>query len=418
MPIIVCGISHKTASVALREQVVFASEKISLYLQDVMAGEGIRDVVLLSTCNRTELYCVADSVEQVVDWFCRQHTVARTLLEPALYLHVDQEAVTHLMQVACGLDSMVIGESQILGQLKDAFSESCAIGAVSPLFHRLFQQVFSVAKAVRTHTAIGACPVSISSSAVSLVKQHCQTSIGSTTVVLLGAGETIHLVMRYLKALNPLRIMIVNRSMDHAVELAEHYQVEAIEWSEIVRAIQQADVLISATGSAHPIVSRQMVEKREKPLLIVDIAVPRDVEEAVAELPEVHLKSIDDLVDVIQQNRQGREHAAEKAHEMIRQKSAEFLAWSHALDEVALTIRAYRNHVEVLCQTELVKARKQLDRGEDAVAVLSSFAKTFTNKLLHYPSVQLRQAGVDGRFDLLELTRQLFAISETNPEMI
>lgn len=418
MPIIVCGISHKTAPIELREKILFSAEKLPVYLNDLLTNENVREAVLLSTCNRSELYCDADDIEKVIEWFCRQHSLTKSLIETALYVHTGQEAVQHMMQVACGLDSMVLGETQILGQMKDAFSESCAAGSVGTLFNRLFQQIFAVAKEVRTNTAIGACPVSISSSAVNLVKQFFPNSLSTSTVLLLGAGDTIHLVLRYLSALTPKKIMIINRSLENARKLAETHQVEALAFSELPCALQQADILISATGSTQPIVTKTMLSERNKKLLIVDIAVPRDIEAEVSELANVQLFSIDDLKTIIQQNLHGRGHAAEKAQEMIRKRSLEFMAWLNSLDEVAITIGAYRKQVEMLCHAELVKFRRQLQNGADPADVLTSFAHALTNKLLHHPSVQLRQAGVEGRFDLLELARQLFAIPEPKSELI
>lgn len=418
MPIIVCGISHKTAPVALREQVIFAAEKLPLYLHDLLANENVREAVLLSTCNRSELYCEADDIQQIVDWFCRQHALPRQTIESVLYLHQDQDAVQHMMQVACGMDSMVMGEPQILGQMKEAFSESCAAGSVGPSFNRLFQQIFSIAKEVRTNTSIGACPVSISSSAVNLIKHSFADAINTANVLLLGAGDTIQLVLRYLKAHHPKQIWIANRSMENAKAVADTFGAEAIAFSELSDLLQKTDIIISATGSTQPIITRHMLEKRSKPIFIVDIAVPRDVDESAATLPNVQLYSIDDLKMIIQQNRHGREHAAEKAHEMIRKKSHDFMAWLNSLDEVATTIRAYRQQIEELCHAELVKYRRQLQRGDDPADVLTSFANSLTNKLLHHPSVQLRQAGFEGRFDLLELARQLFAIPEPKTELI
>jgi glutamyl-tRNA reductase len=418
MPIIVCGISHKTAPVALREQVIFAAEKVQLYLNDLRQNENVREALLLSTCNRSELYCETDDIHQVIDWFSRQHSLSKDMLESVLYVHTEQAAVQHMMNVACGLDSMVMGEPQILGQMKDAFSESCAAGSIGTVFNRLFQQVFAIAKEVRTNTSIGACPVSISSSAVNLIKQAFSGSLSGSTVLLLGAGDTIHLVLRYLKALNPQRILIVNRNADNAYALAKDFDAEVIIFSELSAALQRADVLISATGSVQPIVTKVMLSSCHKPICIVDIAVPRDVEAAASELPNVQLHSIDDLKTIIQQNRHGREHAAEKAHDMIRVKSQEFMAWLNSLEEVATTITAFRKQIENLCHAELVKFRRHLQRGEDPADVLTNFAHSLTNKLLHHPSVQLRQAGFEGRFDLLELARQLFVIPEPKSELI
>jgi glutamyl-tRNA reductase len=418
MPILVCGINHKTAPVALREKVVFAQDKLALYLNDLVTQENIQEAVLLSTCNRSELYCSSDDVNKVTDWFCRQHSLSRDDIESVMYFYQDMEAVKHLMNVACGLDSMVLGESQILGQMKEAFSEGCAAGSVGPMFNRLFQQVFTVAKEVRTNTAIGACPVSVSSAAVNFIKQHFLNNLNQATLVLIGAGVSAELVLRHLKNDNLKKIMIANRSFENASKLAQKYTGEVISLTKLPKALAKADIVISATGGAQPVVTKSMLTLREKPLLIVDIAVPRDVEMNVAELENVSLYSIDDLKEIIQKNLQGREHAALKAREVIKQKSHEFMVWLNSLDMVAVTIRAYRKQIEDLCHAEMTKAMRQLKRGDDPMEVMSSFAQALTNKLLHTPSVQLRQAGYEGRLEILQLAQQLFAIPEPKSQVL
>lgn len=417
MPIIACGINHKTATVALREQVIFPPEKIGLYLNDLVTQENIREAVLLSTCNRSELYCVADDVEKVTDWFCRQHQLTQAEILPLMYFHCDQAAIEHIMNVACGLDSMVLGESEILRQLKDAFSESCAASTVGTLFNRLFQEVFAVAKEVRNNTAIGACPVSVSSAAVSFIKEIYPAHFNQATVLLIGAGVTADLVMRYLKAHSPQRVLLVNRSRQNAAVFAEKYQCEVICWTRLPEALLEADIVISATGSPMPIITKSMLAACYKPLFIMDIAVPRDVEPTVAELNHIHLHSIDDLKAIIQKNLRGREHAANKAREMVKQKSQDFVIWLNSLEMVATTIRAYRRQVEDLCRIELSKAKKQLSLGDDPTQVLDNFSHALANKLLHTPTVQLRQAGYEGRLEILQLAQELFAISTLELEL-
>lgn len=413
MPILACGINYKTASIALREKVAFAQEKLALYLNDLVIHENIQEAVILSTCNRSELYCSTDDVNVVMDWFCRQHCISREEVESSMYFYHDLEAVQHIMNVACGLDSMVLGESQILGQMKDAFSESCAAGSVGPLFNRLFQQVFAVAKEVRTNTAIGACPVSVSSAAVNFIRKVASVPLAQATVLLIGAGVTIDLALRHLKNTTPKRIIIANRSIKNASVLAQKYTAEVVGLTQLSSVLCEADIVIASTGCATPIVTKSMLNARTKPLFMIDIAVPRDIEVNVAECAHVYLYSIDDLKEIIQKNVQGREHAAEKAIEAIKQKSLGFMMWLNSLDKVATTIRAYRKQVEDLCHTELAKANRQLKRGEDPSQVIASFAHALTNKLLHAPSVQLRQAGYDGRLEMLQFARQLFAIPDT-----
>jgi glutamyl-tRNA reductase len=329
-----------------------------------------------------------------------------------MYFYQDADAIEHIMQVACGIDSMVLGESQILGQMKHAFSESCAAGTVDTLFNRLFQNVFVVAKEVRTNTSIGACPVSVSSAAVNFVKQFYPNELEHAHVAVIGAGVTIELVMRHLKTHQPRRLTIVNRSVENAADIAKAYLAEQVPLTQIHSLLDQIDIIITATGSALPIITKSMLQARTKPIFIVDIAVPRDVESSVVELDQVNLYSIDDLKGIIQQNLRGREHAAEKAREVIKARTHDFMVWLKSLDLVATTIRAYRKQIEDLSEGELSKALRQLQRGDDPANVLTAFARSLTNKLLHTPTVQLRQAGFEGRIEILQLAQQLFAISE------
>lgn len=418
MAIFVIGINHKTAPIELREKVYFAVDKLPLYLQDLLTRGYAHEAVMLSTCNRSELYCEADDLEAVCDWFCAQTSASRAELESALYVYRDQRAVAHMMDVACGLDSMVLGEPQILGQMKESFSESCSVGAVGAIFHRLFQQIFSTAKEIRTATAIGACPVSVASAAVHFVKQKIQ-AFENAKIILIGAGETTALMMRYLKA-HATNVTFVNRSIENAQALAAEFGGNVVGIDALSEVIKEADVVFSATGSAVPIVTRDMVThaiaaRQGAPMLLLDIAVPRDIDPAISDIAGAQLYCIDDLRDIIQHNRRGREHAALKAHEMIEQKSADFIASLTSIDKISHAISVYRGKIEELCQTELLKAKRQLQHGVDPAEVLDAFAHSFTQKLLHAPSVQLRQAGEEGRFELLKFAKQLFGIPE--PEM-
>jgi glutamyl-tRNA reductase len=420
MSIFVIGINHKTAPITLREKVYFAKDLLSLYLQDLLNRGYAHEAVLISTCNRSELYCDADDVSAIRDWFFTQTTLPRQELEAATYIYCDEEAVAHIMQVACGLDAMVLGEPQILGQMKEAFSESCTAGAVATLFHRLFQQVFTIAKDIRTTTAIGACPVSVASAAVHFAKQQLP-EFTQANIVLIGAGATTELLMRYLKTQLTKPITLVNRSTENATALADELGGCVYGLDRLALALARADVVFSATGSAVPIVSKAIVAeamqaRQEKPIILIDIAVPRDVELAVLELTNVRLYHIDDLKVIIEKNRQGREHAADKAREMIRYKSIEFFTEYKSYDKVTHIIRAYRGQIEDICRAELIKAKQQLHLGADPAQVLDTFAQAFTKKLLHAPSVQLRQAGVEGRLELLRFAKQLFAIPDSEIE--
>lgn len=422
MSIFVVGINHKTASVTFREKVYFTLDNLPLYLQDLLQRGHTQEAVILSTCNRSELYCDTEDSEAIVNWFCAQTALSRSQLEPLLYFYHHEKAVAHIMQVACGLDSMILGEPQILGQMKEAFSESCTAGAVDTLFHQLFQHVFSVAKEIRTATAIGACPVSVASAAVHFAKKQA-AAFAQAKVVLIGAGDTTELLIRYLKNHLTFPITLVNRNTEKAVTLLQALgggEVYGLDKLEV--ALANADIVFTATGSAIPVVSKAIIAnvmaRRNKSLTLIDIAVPRDIEPSVTELPDVHLFCIDDLKKIIEENRQGREHAANKAHEMIRKKSLDFMLEMQSSDKVAHTIRAYRGQIEEICRIELIKAKQQLHLGSDPAHVLDMFAHSFIKKMLHVPSVQLRQAGVEGRYELLRVAKQLFAIPDLEAEHI
>jgi glutamyl-tRNA reductase len=425
MSIFVIGINHHTAAVTLREKVYFSLDKLALYLQDLLSIGHVSEAVLLSTCNRSELYCETDDTHAVHAWFCAQ-TTARAELAAAVYTYRDETAVAHIMTVACGLDSMVLGEPEVLGQMKQAFSESCAAGAVSALFHRLFQQVFNVAKEIRTTTAIGACPVSVASAAVRFAKTLAN-DFANSKVVVIGAGDSAELLLRYL-LYQVKSITIVNRSVEKAQVLAAEFACHAIGMHELVSALAAADIVFSATGSPVPIVTKEIVAaalpQRTTSLTLIDIAVPRDIDAAVmelsahTELSPVQLYCIDDLKTMIEKNKQGREHAAQKARAMIMQKSRIFMTELASIDKVAHTIRAYRGQIEAICCAELIKAKQRLHQGAEPAAVLDAFAHAFTRKLLHAPSMQLRQAGAEGRFELLKFAKQLFAIPDAEIERL
>jgi glutamyl-tRNA reductase len=420
MSIIVIGVNHTTASLAIREKIYFSLDTLPLYLQDILQRGYANEAVLLSTCNRSELYCDTKDVLLVQDWFYAQTMLPYTEIQPATYLYHGETAVLHIMEVACGLKSMILGEPQILGQMKQAYSESCAAGAVGALFHRLFQYVFMIAKDIRTTTSIGACPVSVASAAVHFAKQQLKT-LAELQVVLIGAGETAELLMRYLNTHVTKPIILVNRSIDKAYKLIHTFGGHFYNLDCLPTVLAKADVIFSATGSAKPIVNKAMVieamqKRQQKPMLLIDIAVPRDIEPQVSSHPHVELYCIDDFKDMIAKNRQGREHAADKARDKIREKSLAFINEIASLDKVTHTIRAYRGQIEDLCQIELTKAKQHLHQGINPADVLEMFAKAYTNKLLHAPSVQLRQAGVEGRFELLRFAKQLFAIPDAETD--
>jgi len=407
------GINHRTAPVDIRERVAFSPQRLESALQALLRLPTVEESAILSTCNRTELYCYLEQQEiaPVIDWLAAYHHLPKEQFEPYIYQYSGQEGIRHLLRVASGLDSMVLGEPQILGQMKEAYQAASSSGSATRLLGRLFQHTFSVAKQVRTDTAIGASPVSVAYAAVSLARQIFG-DLGKHTALLIGAGETIELATRHLHEHSLGRMIIANRTLERAHNLAAEFDGFAIGLDEIPAHLAEADIVISSTASQQPILRqgevREALHKRKhRPILMVDIAVPRDIEPQVGELDDIYLYSVDDLQEVIADNLRSRQEAASQAEEIIEVQAAHFIGWLKSLDAVN-TISAIRGQAESYRQEVLDKARRQLSQGKDPEQVLEFLANTLTNKLLHAPSSQLRQAGFDGRPDIIEVARTLF----------
>lgn len=419
MHLLAVGVNHKTAPVNIRERISFAPEVLPHALRDLTRQPLVREAAILSTCNRTELLCYAsnDNAGSIVDWLEQFHQLQGADVRPYVYIHPEQNAVRHLLRVASGLDSLVLGEPQILGQVKNAYHTAVQAGTVGTLLGRLFQHTFSVAKQVRTDTAIGSSPVSVAFAAVSLAKQIF-SDLPQHTALLIGAGETIELAARHLHENAIGRMIIANRTVERAHGIAQAFGAYAISLSEIPTHLAEADIVISSTASQLPILGKGAVERaikqrRHKPMLMVDIAVPRDIEPEVAELPDVYLYSVDDLKEIIDEGLRSRQAAAQQAEEIIDTQVLRFMDWRRALDSVT-TIRAYREHAEQLRDAEIDRALRLLARGEEAPAVVQQLARALTNKLLHTPSTQLKRAGAEGRVELLDAARELFDLKPRN----
>lgn len=412
MNLTLLGINHQTAPVELREQVAFSPERMPEALASALAVEGTDEVVILSTCNRTEIYAAGRVDDnRLRQWLAAYRGVGPEALVDSLYLRRDEEAVIHLMKVACGLDSLVLGEPQILGQVKSAYAVSREYGAVGSMLHQTFQHAFSIAKRVRSETAIGENPVSVAYAAVSL-SQQIFSDLSKVHVLLIGAGETVELVAQHLRQKNVGGITVANRTLSRAAALADAFDAEAVLLSDIPDQLHRADVVISSTASQLPILGKGAVEsalrrRKHRPMFMVDIAVPRDIEPEVARLDDVFLYTVDDLRDVIEENRRSRESAAARAEQIIREGVTEWQRQTRALNAVG-TIRAFRRSAEEIRDAELEKARAALQRGLPAEDVLATLARGLTNKLLHTPTMRLKQAGEEGRDDHLRLTHELF----------
>lgn len=415
MTLLTLGVNHKTAPVAIRERVTFGPDIIVAALRSLRSQPGVAEAVILSTCNRTELCCVVTdpSDEPLSRWLGGFHGLRAGEIRPYLYVHGDQQAIRHLLRVASGLDSMVLGEPQILGQVKAAFQTAQAAGATGKLLGRLFQHAFSVAKLVRTETSIGASPVSLAFAAVSLARQIF-AELQHQTALLIGAGETIELAARHLHQNGIGRILVANRTLERAHALASQFDGFAIALTEIPHHLPEADILISSTASPLPVLGKGTVEtalkkRRHRPIFMVDLAVPRDIEPEVASLDDVYLYTVDDLEAVIEENRRSRLEAAGEAEEIIEYHTGEFLSWLRSLDAVGL-IQGFRQQAEVLRDEVLARALHLLEHGKSPQEALGFLAHTLTNKLLHAPSTRLRQAGRDGQVELLEAANELFQL--------
>ena len=420
MGFIALGINHRTAGVEVRERVSFSPEQLPDALQRLRAEAGADEVAILSTCNRTELYCAQEQLDadRLVEWVARFQGMTAEELRRSSYLHQDAGAVNHMMRVAAGLDSMVLGEPQILGQMKDAWQAARTAGTLGPYLDRLFQSTFNMAKQVRTDTAIGENPVSVAFAAVSLARQIF-ADLRRSTALLIGAGETIALVARHLFEQGVGRIIVANRTLQRAELLSEPLGGQAIVLTQIPDILAECDVVISSTASPLPIlgkgaVERALKQRRHKPMFMVDIAVPRDIEPEVGSLADVYLYTVDDLHEVIEENMRSRQGAAEAAERLIELGTGEFMQRLRALAAVDV-VRSYRQKAEQARDQELQKALAKLQRGADPEQVMTEMARLLTNKLLHEPSVQLKQMTAQGRIEALALAQELFALGDSAP---
>jgi glutamyl-tRNA reductase len=419
--LIALGLNHQTASIDLRARVAVSAELLPEALESLLRQEGVLEASVISTCNRTEVYCCVEAGAEAVpaEWLAMQHRIELNELRGSLYQHVDGAAVRHLFRVATGLDSLVLGEPQILGQVKDAWQHSRNAGAVKAALDRLFQHSFAVAKRVRTDTRIGAHPVSVAFASVRLA-QRVFAELSQATVLLIGAGETIELTARHLADQNVKRLLIANRTYDNAHALAQRFGGYALGLDELLLHLPEADIVFSATAATDPIVSRSDVayalkKRRHKPMLLMDLAVPRDIDPAVGELDDVFLYTVDDLDQVIEEGMRSRREAAEQAEAIIDLQVDHFLAWWRASDQQGV-IRHIRSQAESERDALLLKAQQMLVQGKAAEDVLRFLATTLTNKLLHAPSANLRAAAQRGDIDLLRAGERLFAATDVRLE--
>ncbi|MCS3902081.1 glutamyl-tRNA reductase [Methylohalomonas lacus] len=413
MSLLAVGLNHNTAPVALRERVNIGPEAVPEALAGLRAASGAEEAAILSTCNRTEVYCALGDGDPaaVVDWFQSYHQLPDQQIRPHLYSHPNASAVKHMMRVASGLDSMVVGEPQVLGQMKSAYDTALQAGAIGNLLNRLFQHSFSVAKEVRSRTAVGHHPVSVAFAAVRLA-QHIFGDLRGYTALLLGAGETIELTARHLHKNGLGRLVVANRNLARAQDLAADYSGYAISLTDLPQHLAEADIIIGSTSSPMPLIDLAQMQaaiqtRKHRPVFIVDMAVPRDIDPAVGDLNDVYLYSVDDLREVIEENLRNRHEAALEAEEIINDQVITFMDWMLSRDAVS-TIRALRGQAWMVQQEAVDNARRKLSQGADPERLLNEVTRALTNKLLHLPTTQLRDASARGRDDLLQAVQELY----------
>jgi glutamyl-tRNA reductase len=418
MPLHILGLNHNTAPVEIREQVVFTGDELDHALAAVTGLDGVEEAVVLSTCNRTEFYVetTAEGQQCLKDWL--RHDLSLSEAACAALFSLDKEdAIRHLFRVACGLDSMVLGEPQILGQLKDAYRQSDEHGSVGKQLNRLFHHTFSVAKKVRTDTEIGSSPVSVAYAAVNLANQFF-AGFSQHTALLIGAGVTMELAAKHLYSKDIGRLFVANRDLARAQKLATQFDGFALPLSELDGTLPEADILISSTASAETIVSLQQMTaaikaRKHKPVFAVDIAVPRDLDPDIGELDDVYLYTVDDLEEVITEGQSNREAAALDANKILDDETRRYLSIERS-KEVAPVITALRDHGDELRAQVLEQARRRLAKGADSDEVLEYVTSALLKKLLHQPSVRLREAGERSEKEYVQAIRELFGLDEAD----
>lgn len=416
MTIFALGVNHKTASVALREQVAFSPEQLHQALPALREQTGVAEAVILSTCNRTELYCQgATSIDMLVGWLAGYHRLPLEQLREHCYIYEDNAAIEHLMAVASGLDSLVLGEPQILGQVKQAYQFARNQASVGTVLERLFQSTFRVAKTVRNETKVGENAVSVAYAAVNLAR-HIFSELPQSRVLLVGAGDTAELVAQHLTEHGVKQLMVANRTLARASAVADKFAGQAHTLGELAELLPQADIIISSTASPLPIIGKGLIEsalkaRRRQPMLLIDLAVPRDIEEQVNELNDAYLYTVDDLQGIITENLRNREEAAAEAKVIISEHSNAFTAWLRQLDHVDV-IRDFRQRTEQMSTEQLQRARNQLAAGKDPEDVMNELAQRLTKQFLHQPTQMMREAGAAGDYETLAVFQRLIADDE------
>jgi len=413
MQLFAFGVNHHTAPLDIREHVAFSEDSMRHALHDLVGHQLVKEAAIVSTCNRTEIYCNTDTPDKAVSWLADFHHLRSGDLEPYLYKLVREQAVKHAFRVASGLDSMVLGEPQILGQMKNAVKSAEQAGTLGLLLHKMFQRTFFVAKEVRTSTEIGTSSVSMAAASARLA-ERIFGNISEQKVLFIGAGEMIELCAAHFAARHPAHVTVANRTAERAEALARRFNAHPISLGELPDQLALHDIVVTSTASPLPILGKGMLERaikqrKHRPIFIVDLAVPRDVEAEVAELDDVFLYYVDDLADIVKEGLDNRQGAVTQAENIIESNVTDFMHWVATRQSVP-TIRALRDQAERYRRHELARAHKLLAKGEDPEKVLESFSNGLTNKFLHLPSSVLNHATDKEREQLIELVNRLYQL--------
>jgi glutamyl-tRNA reductase len=425
MELIVLGLNHKTAPIEIRERLAFPEDRIETALHQVKSLTSLKENMILSTCNRVEIYAASREIENAIldlkHFLSRYHALSLKEFEKNLYSFVGEEAVKHIFRVASSLDSMVVGEPQILGQIKSAYNIAVESKTSGLILHRLLHRAFHVAKRVRTETKIGDRAVSVSFVAVELAKKIFET-LEKKTVLLIGAGEMCELAARHLVSEGVEKVLVTNRTYERAVALAQEFKGEAIPFDEIGQGLKKADIVISATDSPqylihHDQVTKVIKDRKNRPIFFIDIADPRNIEPSVGDIENVYLYNIDDLKKVADENIKDRGKEAQKAEAIVQEEVIKFVNWYHSL-EVTPTIVALRKKFEEIGKKELEKTLSlHPNLSDKEKKSLEALTSAILNKILHTPSTLLKQSNEEAMADLyLDTLRTLFQLPEASPE--
>jgi len=419
MSLYTLGLNHTTAPVGVRERVAFAPDQLSVALRELTSTRMVKEAAILSTCNRTEVYFHGGEPTPVARWLESAHALAPATLAPYVYMLNADRAVSHAFRVASGLDSQVLGEPQILGQMKQAVRQAEAAGSLGLVLNRLFQRTFAVAKDVRTHTDIGSASISMAAAAVKLA-ERIFPSLSEQRLLLVGAGEMIELAATHFAARKPRSITVANRTLERGHKLAHRFGAQAMTLTEMNERLAQFDAIVTCTASTLPIIGKGTLERvvkarKHAPILIVDLGVPRDVEAEAAALDDVFLYSVDDLAEIVKDNLSIRREAVVQAEQMIAEQTTHFLRWLSGRSVVP-TISTLSIHHEALRERELERARRMLASGVPAADVLESLARSLTSKFLHPPLAALNEAGEAERAELISLLSRVYGCAEPPTE--